>query len=539
MARRLSTSVLIVGAGPIGLCLALDLARRGVSAIVLEQGDGSVDLPRGAMVSARTMECCRRWGIKERIVHAGFPPDYKLDMVFCTSLAGYLLARDEYPSERDGRPPPESPEKRSWCPQPMFDPALARAVAECPEVTLLYRCRLDGFTQGPDHVAASATDVAHDEAVAIDARYLVGCDGSASFVRQAAGIALDGAPALSYSINIFFRAPDLVRHHDKGEAERYLLIGPSGTWGNVTVVDGEDEWRLTVIGSDARVDMAAFDARGWLARALGRDDVPVEIIAVKPWRRSEAIAQHYLSSRVLLAGDAAHTMSPTGGIGMNTGVIDAANLGWKLEAMVKGWGGPKLLDSYEIEQKPVAQRNSDWSTDNFNRWVAAQTGCQQVLEPTPAGERARREVGERFKETLTSEWQCLGVQLGYRYENSPICVADGTPPTADDVMRYVQTSRPGARAPHAWLPDGRSTLDLFGQGFVLLRFPGAPDAGAIAAAAAAQRVPLRVVDIAAPEIAALYERKLVLVRPDGHTAWRGDAPPRDPDALVATVRGAA
>jgi 2-polyprenyl-6-methoxyphenol hydroxylase-like FAD-dependent oxidoreductase len=538
MTRRLETPVLIVGGGPIGLTLALDLGWRGIGCLLIEQGDGSIDLPRGAMVAARTMEFCRRWGIKDRIVHSGFPDDYKLDMVFCTSLAGYLLERDEYPCERDQKPPPESPEKRTWCPQLLFDPIIARSAAEFDKVTLRYRCRLDGFEEFPDRIVARATDLATGDPVEIETLYLVACDGSASIVRKAAGIELEGTPVLSYSVNVFFRCPGFLAAHDKGEAERYLFVGTQGTWANATVVDGKEEWRLTVIGSNARVDMDAFDAGAAIRRAMGRDEVPFELIAVRPWRRAEAIAREYRRGRVLLAGDAAHVMSPTGGFGMNTGVIDSINLGWKLEAVLKSWGGAHLLDSYGPEQQPIAKRNSDFSTRNFNAWIAAQGDCSAIFDETEAGARARRAVGTRLKETLTSEWQCLGVQLGYRYEGSPICIPDGSPATPDDVSVYVPTARPGARAPHAWLPDGRSTLDLFGRGFVLLRF-GDVDPGALDAAARAHGVPLTIVDIAAPEIAALYGRKLVLVRPDGHTAWRGDAVPRDPARLVAVARGAA
>jgi 2-polyprenyl-6-methoxyphenol hydroxylase-like FAD-dependent oxidoreductase len=538
MARSLETPVLIVGAGPVGLAVALELCWRRIPCTIIDQGDGSVDLPRGAMVAARTMEYCRRWGIADRIKQSGFPPDYKLDMVFCTSLKGHLLARDDYPSERDSKPPPTSPEKRTWCPQIMFDPTLARCVADYGTVTMRYGCSLERFEERGDHVLAHAADAATGEGVTIRAQYLVACDGSASLVRKATGIESDGVPVLSYSVNVFFRSPTLLRAHDKGEAERYLLVGRDGTWGNITVVDGRESWRITVIGNDEKMDLSRFDGAEVVRRAIGSDDVPFEIIAVRPWRRTQAIARQYHRDRVFLAGDAAHTMSPTGGFGMNTGIIDAVNLGWKLEAALAGWAGPDLLASYGIEQMPIAYRNSEFSTVNFNNWVAAQSGCDLVLDDTAAGAQARREVGERMKQALISEWQCLGVQLGFRYENSPICIADGTPPTPDDVTDYVATSRPGARAPHAWLPDGSSTLDLFGRGFVLLRLGAAPpDVTPLIAAARAQKMPLRVVDIADPAIAALYERKLVLVRPDGHSAWRDDTVPRDPRRLISVVRG--
>jgi len=529
------TPVLIVGAGPIGLVMAMELGWRGIACTIIDQGDGSVDLPRGAMVSVRTMEYCRRWGITDRVAAAGFPPDYRLDMVYCTSLAGHLLERDPYPSMRERQHPPQSPEKRTWCPQPMFDPMLAREVARLGDVTMHYHCRLEGFEQSADAVLARTVDVRTGERGEIAARYLVGCDGAASFVREAAGIGQDG-DFLGYSINIFFRCPGLLGAHDKGQAERYLFVGRTGTWGNITVVDGHSTWRLTVIGGAGKFDLAAFDPAEHVRRALGRDDVPFELIAVKPWRRSETLARQFRQGRVLLAGDAAHTMSPTGGFGMNTGCIDAMNLGWKLEAVLAGWGGDHLLDSYEAEQGPVVRRNARASTSNYDLWVGVRAICGAILDDDAEGERVRHEVGRRLKESLREEWECLGVMLGYRYDDSPICIADGSPAPPDPVSDYVPSARPGARAPHAWLPDGRSTLDLFGRGFTLLTFGGG-DAEAILDEARAQGVPMRLEPIESPEIAALYERRLVLVRPDGHVAWRGDAAPADVGSMLRIVRG--
>jgi 2-polyprenyl-6-methoxyphenol hydroxylase-like FAD-dependent oxidoreductase len=534
--RTLETPVLIVGAGPIGLSMAMELSWRGVACAIIDEGDGIVELSRGGMVSIRTMEYWRRWGIADRVAGAGFPQNYALDMVYCTSLTGHLLERDDFPCQRDVRPPPSSPERRTWCPQVLFDPLLARALAERPGVTTRYQCRLERFEERTDHILAHAVDTRTGEAIDIRAQYLIGCDGAASHLRAVADIPFEGK-TLGYSINIYFRAPDLLARHDKGEAERYLFVGPEGTWANITVVDGHDNWRITVIGSSDKMDLEGFDARGQVRRALGSDAVDFEVTAVRPWRRSEMTARHYRRGRILLAGDAAHTMSPTGGFGMNTGIIDTVNLGWKLEAMLSGWGGPALLDSYDAEQRQVARRNALASTQNYNMWVGVTDKCGRILDESAEGKRARREVGAMLKEGLRMEWECVGVMLGYRYEDSPICVADGTTPPPDPISDYVPTARPGSRAPHAWLAPGRSALDLFGRGFVLLRFGGA-DPAPLVAAAKAQGLPLTVVDIAEAEIAALYEGKLILVRPDGHVAWRGDAVPDDPAHLARVVRGA-
>jgi hypothetical protein len=241
---------------------------------------------------------------------------------------------------------------------------------------------------------------------------------------------------------------------------------------------------------------------------------------------------------VLLAGDAVHQLSPTGALGMNTGIGDAVDLGWKLAATLQGWGGARLIESYDAERRPVGQRNVRMATgfyqhnETFSQWSDALT------HDTAEGERMRREIGAALESHVGGEFRTLGLQIGYAYENSPICVSDGTPPPPDDPANYAANARPGARAPHVWLADNRSTLDLFGHGFTLLRFAGAPETDEIVQAAAARGVPLSIVDIASDEAAAIYRCKLVLVRPDGHVAWRGDTIPDNAVAMIDTVRGA-
>ncbi len=241
---------------------------------------------------------------------------------------------------------------------------------------------------------------------------------------------------------------------------------------------------------------------------------------------------------MFLAGDSVHVMSPTGGFGMNTGIQDAVDLSWKLDAALAGWGGPKLLDSYEVERRPVAVRNVAQATANLGRMRSPQRN-DALLADTPEGAKERAEVGRRFSEAMRHEWYTLGIHLGYRYDDSPICWSDGTNPPPLEAMTYTQTARPGARAPHVWLKDGRSTLDLFGRGFVLLRIGGGAPAGDALVHAAMQRgVPMTQLALDEPEVARVYERRLVLVRPDGHVAWRDDALPADPLRLIDCMRGA-
>jgi hypothetical protein len=262
------------------------------------------------------------------------------------------------------------------------------------------------------------------------------------------------------------------------------------------------------------------------------------VVSSLRWIARDLVADKYGVGRVLLAGDAAHQNTPSGGFGLNTGMGDVANLGWKLVAMVDGWGGRELLASYEAERRPVAERIVKQATGNFMR-DRRRASHPQIAEDSAEGARARREMGEEILASQAKVYLTDGTALGYVYEPSPVCCADGSPPIEDSIIEYRPTTRPGARAPHAVVPDGRSTLDLYGRGFVLLRLGAdAPSTDALESACAHRAVPLTVVTLADPKIIALYERKLVLVRPDGHVAWRGDALPDDALAVVDRVRGA-
>ena len=342
--------------------------------------------------------------------------------------------------------------------------------------------------------------------------------------------------------NIVFRCAGFDRLHDKRPGYRFIFIGPEGTWLTIVAIDGRDRYRMSIVGSADKVEHDEADIRAALRRAVGRD-LDYEILSVMRWVRRELVADRYGSSggRVFIAGDAAHLMSPTGGFGMNTGIQDAVDLGWKLEAAARGWAGAHLLASYEIERRPVAVRNVTEASANLVRMLSTRhrRPPPEIFAHGAAGDAARADYGAWFTQTMRHEWFTIGFHLGYRYDDSPIIVPDGTAAPPLETATYTQTARPGARAPHAWLPDGRSTLDLFGRGFTLLRLGSdAPSGETIVAAAAAAGVPLTVVSLDVPAVTALYQSRLVLVRPDGHVAWRADAAPADARALIDRVRGA-
>ncbi len=534
------TPVLIVGGGPVGLALAGELGWRGVPCTLVEKSDGSIEQPKMDLVGIRTMEFCRRWGILDWVRDAPYPLDRPQDCVYLTALNGYEFGRERFPGRGFETPPPESPQKRERVPQDMFDPILRRFAESTPTTRLHYDTELVSFEETPDGVNAIVRDASGGTRT-ICAGYMVGCDGGASGVREALGIGMSGTPALTYTTNVMFRCPDFDALHDKGKAYRFIFIGPAGTWLTIVAVNGTDRFRMSIVGSPEKITHSEDDIHDALTRAMGKP-FDYEILSVMRWVRRELVADRYGSTRVFLAGDAVHLMSPTGAFGMNTGIQDAVDLGWKLEAAVKGWAGPDLLASYDAERRPVGLRNVAEASRNLKRMIATRTHLPppEAFEPGPSGDAARKTYGDWFADLMQAEWFANGVMLGYRYDQSPIVWPDGTPAPPDDTRHYVQTARPGSRAPHVWLADGRSTLDLFGRGFVLLRLEeNAADASPLVHAAQARGLPLRVVTLDEPELRTAYERALVLVRPDGHVAWRGDALPDDPGRLIDVVRGAA
>ncbi|MDY0014446.1 MAG: FAD-dependent monooxygenase [Rhodocyclaceae bacterium] len=538
MVATIETPVLIAGGGPVGLALALDLNFMGTDSLVVEQDAGTalVMLAKAGTENERTLEFCRRWGLVDKIA-ACFPDDYPRDNIYIAgSINGPLIGRSPVPSTNDRGVPLVGPEMLRRCGQHLFDPILADAVKASKHGKLHYNTRFESFVQDSTGVTSTLTDVTTGEKIIVRSQYLVGCDGAGSSVRKQLGVPFPVIAQMDFSLSAMVRIPGLEKHHPHGKVERFMFIGPNGTWANMTMVDGIDIWRFTVVGSEEALNPETYDINPVIQRALGRD-VPYEVLRLVPWRRAQCLAETYRVGRVLLAGDTTHTTSPTGGHGLNTGIGDATGASWVLNAMVNGWGGEGLLEAYSTERRPVALRNFSNSTQNYKAWVGS--GMANVEKDGPEGEAARRNIGNHLGIALHQEWFSQGIGMGYRYEGSPVIAPDGTPEPLDHPIFYYPTSRPGHRAPHAWLADGRSILDLFGRGFVLLRFGSdGPDTGPLEEAARKVRMPFTVHTIDQPEIAALYDRKLVLVRPDGMVAWRSNYLPGNIPGLIDRVRGA-
>src|SRR5882672_1463733 len=536
---NLETPVLIVGGGPVGLTLALDLGWRGVECVLVDalERDGYRNHPRANLINSRTMEFCRRWGVASRVKEVGTPPGYPHTAMYLTSMRGHLIARIERPEHGGDKAIAYTPEPPQRCNQIWFDPVLRERAEGFASVALHYRWRFDSFVQDEKGVTSTVTDLEKGETHTIRSAWLAACCGGRSPIRRQLGIDASEGEVLGAPLSVYFRAKNLWDYHDKGKGVLHFIVGTTGVWATLNSLNGGDLWRVTLHGGAKEHGAPeSLDHRTVLTRIVGCE-FPYELISISPWVRRRLVTAAYRHGRVFLAGDCAHQNTPTGGYGMNTGVGDAVDLGWKLAAAVQGWAGEKLLDAYDAERRPVALRNVEEATRNFQ--LRSFAAIPELMEASAAGDAARKKLGDEILRNTARELLSDGIAMGYRYDASPVVCADGSSPPPSSVTEYVPTSFPGARAPHAWLADRRSTLDLFGKSFVMLRLgKDAPQTGPVESAAKRRGVPLEAATLAEPGAIALYERKLVLVRPDGHIAWRGDALPPDADAVIARATGA-
>ncbi len=528
--------VLIVGGGPVGLAMAVELGWRGIDCVLVEQGDGEVAHPKTNGVNMRTMEYCRRWGIADTIREKGYPKERARDHIYLTTLTGWEIARQTNPAYDEVEPPWGALEPFQRCPQTVFDPALQESARGLDPVTLRYHVRCLGVEQDADGVTARLEDASSGAAEILRAAFVVACEGARSPIRDSLGIELTGTPVLGYSTNVLFRSAEFATMHDKGEGRSYLAMGPEGQWASVNAIDGKDLWRFQVRGSLDPDTWDKVDVDADLRRFAGRD-FDYEVHSVLEWIRHQLVADRYQEGRILLAGDCIHQLTPAGSFGMNTGIGDVTNISWKIEAALAGWAGDDLLPSYTIERRPIGKRNVDYAAARYARGEDIMP-MPCIMEDSPEGERQREAVGERImKEALSPP--NFGLQIGYRYDDSPVICQEPGPRPPVERQTYTPTTRPGARAPDGLMGDGRPVIDLFGREFVLLRLgANPPPAQNLRDAAAARGVPLSTIALADPEIVDLYETALVLVRPDGHVAWRGQAEPNAAVKIIDRVRGA-
>ena len=543
----------IVGGGPVGMMLALFLERHGVATVLFNTDSTPRAHPKGSTHNSRTMEHYRRLGLSAAVRRLGLPASHPTDVAYFTRYNSYELARVIMPSGQEKlRAVIAAPttvqefEPIHRANQMYVEKLLLEQVRSRPRIVARYGWQVTSFEEEAEAVAVIAEQEHGEQAELWRCRYVVGCDGGQSQVRRQLGIRYAGHDPLRQDflgggmMSTYLRAPGLRDCMRGREAWQYWAVNPSIRTAMVSL-NGDDEFLYwTRLESGARWDPAVA-VRGFHA-ACGFE-TPVSLLGHESWTGGVALWAERLWSghRVFLAGDAIHLFTPTGGFGMNTGIDGAGNLAWKLAALVQGWGGPALAASYEAERKPVAVRNTTAAQLLAKNVGAIRIeGC--IEEASSRGDAARRDAGA-YLETFGEEFASVGVQLGVRYDGSPLIVEDGVPPR-DSYVAYIPSGVPGGRAPHVFLdPPGmrqrRSLFDLFGVGFTLLRLGRRPPAAeALTRAAQRRGMPLDVVEVPDDDARELYGRDLALVRPDQHICWRGDALPGDCDALLRRVIGA-
>jgi 2-polyprenyl-6-methoxyphenol hydroxylase-like FAD-dependent oxidoreductase len=531
----LDTQVIIVGAGPVGLTLAIDLGRRGIRCILLEQKAAPQFLPKMERCNARTMEIYRRMGLSQKIRDAGFPADVPMDVFIVTTLTEPPLLHLEYPSvaqaqeqiaaTNDGTQPLEPYQLIS---QYTLEPLLKSVADAMPEIDVRYACEFMSAEQGTDGVRARVKRGSSVEQ--ISANYLVGCDGGSSLVRRQLGIKLQGDANLQQFRQALYKCDDLFDRIPIGKGRHYHVADNHASF--LIVQDSTKHFTLhSVVDTDA--DMATMFEK------VAAMPVKYEMLSVGQWRQNLLLADKYSDGRIFLAGDAVHLVIPTGGLGMNSGVGDACDLSWKLAATLHGWGGPKLLESYEIERRQVGGRNVEASRQASRGRRAWRAMVKpNIRDNTPEGAETRAELTRVANVEQRKSNEMIGAELGYRYVGSPVIAQEEGEGPPHEFMTYVPTTWPGVRLPHVWLDDGTALHDKIGDGYTLLRFGGsAANSAPLARAFAGYGVRFAALDIADARPRELYGYDLLLVRPDLHVVWRGNSLPGEADKLAALATG--
>jgi len=541
----LRTDVLVAGGGPCGLMLANELGRRGVRCLVVDAKPGTAFNPQANATQARTMEHFRRLGFAHEVRAQGLPADHPTDIAYFTRYARHELARIRLPTAAQATvqirsmagswSAAELPHRVS---QKFVEQTLRRHAQAWPSAELHYGWTLERFDDDGRSVNATVRPADGGPAQAVRARYLVGADGARSLVRRTLGIDWGGVTGIQREFMggkmfaVYLRAPDFVSVLQHPRAWMYVAVNHHRR-AFMAAVDGVSEYAFHAAlkpGEDAE-HWTEEDARRVFAEAVGVA-LPVEILSTGTWMAGHAlVAQRFRQGRVFIAGDAAHLFTPTGGLGYNTAVEDAVNLAWKLASVVRGEAPEALLDSYEVERKRVAERNTGFAR-RFADSVGLFTASPALEEDSERGEAERRLATAHLDAHARLEFNIPGVTFGGRYDGSPVIVGDGAALPPDEPNAYVHTASPGGRPPHAWLDDGRSLFDLFHREWTLLALgPGAPPTAPFEAAARQLGMDLGVVRLPQPALRALYEAPLALIRPDQIVAWRGASADEAMDVL--------
>jgi 2-polyprenyl-6-methoxyphenol hydroxylase-like FAD-dependent oxidoreductase len=546
MPRENEADVLIVGAGPVGLTLAIDLAWRGIDVTVVEtRARAAPPEPKCNHVAARTMEIFRRLGVAGKVRNAGLPADYPHDISYRTTFIGQELTRIRIPCRRDRFTMTDGPDCNWPTPEPphrinqiFLEPILFEHAAVQPRIKIINRTSVDDVAVGDASASAALRDLDSGAVNRMSCRFLIGCDGARSVVRKAIGAKFSGDEVVQRVQSTYIRAPDLIKLQQHARAWGTGSINPRRA-GMVYAIDGVERW---LVHNYMKPDEGGFeqvDRDACIRTILGvGPDFRYDIISKEDWVGRRLIADKFRDRCAFIAGDAAHIWVPYAGYGMNAGIADAMNLSWLLAAHLNGWAPSSILDAYEAERWPITSQVSRFAMSHAEAEIRRRGAVPGDIEDAgPAGERARREVSRLAYEINVRQYACAGLNFGTYYDRSPIIAYDGAEHPAYTMDSYTPSTVPGCRTPHFWREDGGSIYDAMGPEFTLLRFDSSIDIAQLEAAALRRALPLTVLDVE-PAACGLYGHRLVLSRPDQHVAWRGDALPSDPLALIDHVRGA-
>ena len=491
------------------------------------------------------METFRRLGFAAAVRAAGLPDDYPNDVVLRTRATGHELTRIHIPSRRDRFTDTSGPD--GWWPTPepphrinqvFLEPVLSNIAAATRGIRMVNRTEFLGFEQDTDAVTARARDLDTGRELQVRASYLIGCEGGRSLVRRAIGARLIGDQVIQRVQSSYIRARDLIDRVTKPDAWMSYLYNPQRA-GNLIAIDGRETWLIHNYLLPHEADFESVDRDACIRTLLGvGTDFEYQLLGREDWIGRRLVADRFRAGRAFICGDAAHIWVPYAGYGMNAGIADAMNLSWMLAACLKGWAPQSILRAHELERQPITEQVSRFAMKHAEGAIRQRTNVPAELEhDTPAGEAARRQIGEDAYRLHVQQFACAGLNYGYYYDRSPIIAYDAEPAPSYSMYDYTASTVPGCRLPHFWLRDGRSLYDALGPGHTLLRFDPVSDASGLLAAAARVGMPLTLLDIEADEVPDAYRHRLVLTRPDQHVAWRGDEPPANAAGLIDLLRG--
>ena len=553
MSNTLTVDVLIAGGGPCGLMLANELGRRNIRCLLVDAKPGTAFNPQANATQARTMEHFRRLGFAHEIRSMGLPPDHPTDIAYLTRFAGTELARLRLPTAA-AAPQAIKNMSGSWSAaelphrvsQKYVEVCLHRHAQQQASVEMRYGWQLQEFSDTGRGIEAVVASVNEGQTQNVKASYLVGSDGARSMVRHQLGIAWGGATGFKRKfmggkmLAVYLKAPDFYARNPNDRSWMYVVVNPE-LRAFIMSVDGVSEFAFHIqMADDAATEaLTETDARRLFAQAFGQP-IDIEILSMATWMAGHAlVAESFQQGRVFLGGDAAHLFTPTGGLGYNTAVEDAVNLSWKLASVIKGQAPVALLDSYHVERRSLAARNTGYARQ-FADSIGLFDAVPELEDDSPQGEAARALASDYLNGHVRREFNIPGVTFGGRYDGSPIIVSDGTTAPPDAANSYTPCATPGGRPPHAWLPDGRSLFDTFHSEWTLLVLgPEQVDTSAFENAASSMGVDLRVVHQPSSEILALYEAPMALIRPDQIVAWRGHDAKQAPAVLSQVLGGGA